>query len=148
MTRHGAATLSLISIIVLSGCTSGRQPSATAALFAQATPICTVLGNPGAYTGKRLLVRGNLALTPEGSDFLDSGCDRGFLVVKLSTETTTARQLRSQLGKYAAQSTRRPQQVPVVYSGTLIDHGLGFVCAGLCSQFTLEGAQLVAVRRD
>jgi hypothetical protein len=94
------------------------------------------------------LVRGYLTQNPHRLEFWDDGCERGFLPEKLSPGTAEGRQLRSKVGSYIAQSNRRPPQVPVVYSGTFTDHSPALVCDGLCSQFTLDTAELVAVRRD
>src|SRR4051812_13084588 len=126
------------AVIALCGCTTPSQPTGAASAFSDATPLCVVLDNPASYVGKRLLVRGYLTQTPEGREFSDEGCKRGFLPLRLLPETDKARQLRSLFGTYTAHSGRRPPRVPVVYSGTLTDHSPALVCDGLCSQFSLE----------
>jgi hypothetical protein len=143
-----AHIFSAATVIALGGCTTPHTPVGTANAFSEATPLCVVLENPVSYVGKRLLVRGYLTQTPEGREFWDDGCKRGFLPLKLLPEAGKARHLRSLFGTYTAHSGQRPPRVPVVYSGTLTDHSPALVCDGLCSQFSLEAAELVAVRAD
>ena len=119
----------------------------TADAFSQATALCVLLKDPGPKVGRRLLVSGYLTQTPEGREFWDEGCPRAFLPLRLMPETDAARHLRSQFDTYAAQSDRRPQRARVVYSGILTDQSPALICEGTCSQFSLEAAELIAVRR-
>ena len=135
-------------VLTMCACATPNAQLPSSKLFAEATPLCVILGNPKSYVGKQLLVRGHLTQNPHRLEFWDDGCERGFLPVKVSPGTAYGRQLRSRLGTYMAQFSRRPPQVPVVYSGTFTDHSPALVCDGLCSQFTLDSAELVAVRRD
>lgn len=136
------AAFSLLSVVVLQSCTTpGQQPSSSR-LFAEATPLCTIMENASSYVGKRLLVRGYLTQTPHGRVFWDDGCKRGILPLGLSPESPSARHVE----KLLAQSNRRPPRVYVVFSGTFIGHSPMLVCRGLCIEFTLESAELVAVR--
>lgn len=146
MTKRLAATV--LCVLEVCACATPKAQLPSSKLFAEATPLCVILGNPKSYVGKQLLVRGYLTQNPHRSEFWDNECERGFLPVKPSVGTAQDRQLRSKVGIYMAQSDRRPPQVPVVYSGTFTDNSPALICDGLCSQFTLEGAEVVAVRRD
>jgi hypothetical protein len=143
-----ALTFSIVAAVTLCGCTTASSPPSPAGVFSEATPLCNVIGSPKSYLGKRVLVRGYLAQTPEGGLFFDVGCKRGLLPIKLLPETPRTRRLMSLLGSYLAHSPKRPPQVPVVYSGTFTDNSPALFCAGLCIQFTLDGAEIVAVRPD
>ena len=167
MKRARAAAVCVTCAIALGGCATLRSPSARA--FAEATPLCAILENPKPYLSRRLLVRGYLSESPHGREFWDKGCERGFIPLRLSPETARARRLRSVFVAYAGRSPgrtpgapavnsgafesayagylgNRPPRVPVVYSGIFTDHGATLVCDQICSSFSLETAELVAVR--
>jgi len=126
--------------------TPNSEPPA-ARLLTAPTPLCVILDNPKSYAGKQLLVRGYVTRDPQRLEFRDDDCDPGFLPVTLSPETAEDRQLRSRLDTYLAQSNRKPPRVRVIYSGTFTDHSPDLICDGICSQFSLEAAKLVAVNR-
>lgn len=128
----------------LYGCATHGELVAPSDPFAEATALCEALGNSKAYAGRQVLLRGYLTQTPHGREFWDDGCERGFLPLELSPNYPNARRLSSLI----AHSKRRPPQVYVVYSGMFADLSPTLVCHGLCSNFVLEGAELVAVRAD
>ena len=140
-----ALTLIIGSAAMLCGCTTANPPPWPERVFSEATPLCAALENPKLYVGRRLLVRGYLTQTPEGREFWDQGCPRGFLPVKLSPQAATTERLASLLGTALVRSRTRPPRVAVVYSGTLTDNSPALICQGLCSQFTLKDAEIVAV---
>ena len=135
-----------MAAISLSGPTTQASSRSAADSFSGSTPLCTVLENARSHVGQHLLIRGDLVQTPEGREFVDDGCERGFLPLKPLPETPRARRLREQFDHYTARSDRRPPQVTVVYSGIFTDHTPALVCDGACSSYSLEAAELVAVR--
>jgi hypothetical protein len=137
---------SLAVVALLSGCATTGDRAATAALFAQAVPICTILAHPDAYVGKRVLVRGHSETGPHGRDFWDGGCERGFLPIELHWPIAGER-LLVRLDRYALQAERQPSEIPVVYSGMLTDFRPGFSCHLICQSFALKDARIEAVRR-
>lgn len=146
LARMKALTFSIATTVTLCGCGTASLPLSPANAFLEATSLCTALNDPEPYVGKHLLVRGYLTRTPAGGEFWDEGC-QGFLLLKLLPETARARRLRSLLGTYLAHSNTRPPRAAVVYSGTFTDISPAVICDGpSCSQFTLEGAEMVAVR--
>jgi hypothetical protein len=132
----------------VAACTTPQKQLQSDRIFTEATPLCAVLMNPRPYLGKQVLVSGYLTQNPHRAEFWDDGCERGFLPVHESSQKTQDRRLWSTVGEYMKRSSRKPPQVPVVYSGTFTDNSPSLICEGLCSEFTLEGAKLVAVRRS
>ena len=142
MTTRIAAIIASLSAVC--ACTTPRAQLQSARLFVEATPLCAILANPKPYVGKPILVRGYLTQNLHRMEFWDDGCERGFLPVH-EVPTAQDRRLWSKLRAYMKQSKLRPPQVPVIYSGTFTDNSPSLICDGLCSEFTLEGAKLVAV---
>jgi hypothetical protein len=138
----------IVAAVAVCSCATPSAQIPSPKLFAEATPLCAILDNPKSYIGKQVFVRGYLTQDPHGREFSDDGCKRGVLPVVLGPETAQGRQLRSKLGAYLEESHRRPPRVRVVYSGMFTDHSPALICDELCSQFTLEAAELVAVSRS
>jgi hypothetical protein len=149
MKTSQAAAICIILVCALCGCMTASAKRSVKA-FAEATPLCALLDDPKPYVGKRVLVSGYLTRHPHGRSFFDEGCDRGFIPVNflqtVPSETAKGRRLRLLFNTFADRSSRKPPKVPVVYSGILTDHSPGLVCHMLCSSFSLESAEIAALR--
>ena len=94
MTNIAPAGVAAIAASVLTGCATLGPGSSAADLLAKATPLCTVVANPKAYEGRRILVHGTVTLGPHSRDFRDRGCERG-LPVELGPVSASGRRLLS-----------------------------------------------------
>ncbi len=141
------AGLCLASALALAGCVTPEPPWKNRQVFADAIPLCALLADLKPHYGKRVLVRGYLTRGPHGRIFVDRGCGRGFIPVRPAPETARARRLRQLFSVYVDQFRGVPPLVPAAYSGVLKDHSPSLICDMLCEQFSLEEAELVALRR-
>lgn len=115
-----------------------RVDAASAQLFAEAVPICTLLANPKPFVGKRVYVSGYLFPTPNGGIFRDDSCDRG--EIPLSRDNYEADNKLARAIRDAAWRADSRAHVLVVMSGILKDHYNGFMCSGggICQRYSLE----------
>jgi hypothetical protein len=148
MKARRAAAAGIGCAMALGGCSTTGPPSGSAAIFAEAIPICAILANPKPHVGKRVLVRGYLTRIPHGRGFMDEGCERSLLPLNHfqdgPRETGRARRLRQRYQAYD-QSRRGPPWVPAVYSGILKDHSPALIA--FADSLSLEEAELVALGR-
>ena len=130
----------------LSACANPSSPT-TQIAEARATPLCVVLKDPQAYVGKHLFVEAYQLPKADGTGWLfDEHCYPSLVGLRELPENATTRQLKAQLNHYASRSVQ-PVRVPVVYSGVFTEESSTKPCAGLCPQFSLATAEIVAVGR-
>lgn len=114
-------------------------------IFQKASPICSVLSNPGPYIDKQVVISGLYLAEPHQQVLFDRNCNRLAIGLRGPARGSADQQADSTL-RLALQrnSTAR---VPVVYSGILKSHPLIVGCSmAYCFTYTLEGAQLMAAR--
>lgn len=131
-------------VFFISGCAvHGKRGQEFASLQSDAKSICEVMADPGAYAGRRIVIKGTYFREPHRRLIYDENCPDFDLGVshssRLEGDPAAERRVRRSL------RAKPTGKIPVVYSAVLTPKALVGGCAEpSCYEYSLQEAQLLA----